>query len=165
MNDKGVVRRAHGRRRVTKAVDAGLADAIDLIVLAVRAGMLPPLALRSAHRHFAPPLRDATAAALTELDRGTRFCDALPIVSERLGPALDPLVDGLAVADRDGLPLGPVLERLAADARAHRRRQVDAAARQLPVRLALPLVLCTLPSFVLLAVVPLLLTALSSLHR
>lgn len=153
------------RRRTARAVDAGLADAIDLIVLAVRAGMLPATALRSAHHHFAPPLRDAVAAVLARLDDGARFCDALPLLSQRLGPALDPLVDGLAVADRDGLPLGPVLERLAADARAHRRRQVDTAARQLPVRLALPLVLCTLPSFVLLAVAPLLLTALSSLHR
>jgi hypothetical protein len=34
----------------------------------------------------------------------------------------------------------------------------------LPVRLAMPLVLCTLPSFVLLAIVPLLVGALSSLH-
>jgi hypothetical protein len=33
------------------------------------------------------------------------------------------------------------------------------------VRLAVPLVVCTLPSFVLLAIVPLLLAALSSLHR
>lgn len=156
---------ARGRRRTARAVDAGLADAIDLIVLAVRAGMLPPAALRSAHRHFTAPLRDAVAEVLDLVGRGTRFCDALPVLSERLGPALDPLVDGLAVADRDGLPLGPVLERLAADARAHRRRQVDATARQLPVRLAMPLVLCTLPSFVLLAVVPLLLTALSSLRR
>jgi len=49
-------------------------------------------------------------------------------------------------------------------ARQQRRRDSDAAARELPVRLAVPLVLCTLPSFVLLAIVPLLLGALSSLH-
>jgi len=82
-----------------------------------------------------------------------------------LGPAVASLVDGFAAADRDGLPLGPVLERLAADARAQRRRNLDAAARQLPVRLSVPLVLFTLPSFVLTAVVPLLLAALSSLRR
>ena len=75
------------------------------------------------------------------------------------------LADSFAAADRYGQPLAPVLERLADEARQHRRRQADTLARQLPVRMSLPLVLCTLPSFVLLAVVPLLLAALSSLHR
>lgn len=152
-------------RRRRRQVDATLPDALDLVVLAVRAGHLPLAALDAVHHHFAADLRDATAEVLRQVDRGTRFADALSHLSATLGPSLDPLVDGLAAADRDGLPLAPVLERLAADARMHRRRQLDALARQLPVRLSLPLVLCTLPSFVLLAIVPLLLAALSSLHR
>ncbi len=156
------VMRTQRRRRL---VDATLPDALDLVVLAVRAGHLPLAALHAVHHHFAPPLRDATADVLREVEGGARFADALRRLSVVLGPALDPLVDGLAAADRDGLPLAPVLERLATDARLHRRRQLDALARQLPVRLAVPLVLCTLPSFVLLAIVPLLLAALSSLHR
>ena len=152
-------------RRRHRAVDAALPDALDLIVLAVRSGHLPVAALRAVHVHFAPPLRDADRPRAGPVERGVRFADALPHLSAALGPALDPLVDGLAAADRDGQPLAPVLERLATDARLHRRRQIDTLARQLPVRLAVPLVLCTLPSFVLLAIVPLLLAALSSLHR
>jgi hypothetical protein len=75
------------------------------------------------------------------------------------------LADGLAAADRDGLPLSPILDRLATEARQQRRRRADTLARQLPIRLSLPLVLCTLPSFVLLAVAPLLLAAIASLRR
>jgi tight adherence protein C len=153
------------RRRLHRAVDAALPDAVDLIVLGVRSGHLPAAALQAVHHHFAPVLRGPTAAVLADVERGVRFAEALPRLSTELGSALDPLVDGLAAADRDGLPLAPVLERLATDARLHRRRQLDTLARQLPVRLALPLVLCTLPSFVLLAIVPLLLAALSSLNR
>ena len=67
-------------------------------------------------------------------------------------------------ADRDGLPLAPVLDRLAAEARAARRRAGEAAARRLPVRLTFPLVICTLPSFVLLAIAPAVLGALSTLR-
>jgi tight adherence protein C len=100
----------------------------------------------------------------TALRDGERFADALDRLSAHLGPIGQALVDSLAAADRYGLPLAPVLERLAFEARQQRRRDADAAARELPVRLAMPLVLCTLPSFVLLAIVPLLLGALSSLH-
>ena len=70
----------------------------------------------------------------------------------------------VASADRDGLPLGPVLDRLAAEARAARRRLGEAEARRLPVRLTFPLVACTLPSFVLIAIAPAVLGALSTLR-
>lgn len=148
-----------------RGIETALPDAIDLVVLAVRAGLLPAAALREVHRYFAPVLRHAVSNVIAQIDAGTRFADALPSLVVELGPAVAPLVDGFAAADRDGLPLGPVLERLAADARAQRRRNLDAAARQLPVRLSMPLVLCTLPSFVLTAVVPLLLAAFTSLRR
>jgi tight adherence protein C len=102
---------------------------------------------------------------IARCDRGERFADALGELPRHLGERAHTLVDGLAAADRDGLPLAPVLDRLAGEARVQRRRRADTAARQLPVRLSLPLVLCTLPSFVLLAVAPLLLAALSSLRQ
>ena len=58
-----------------------------------------------------------------------------------------------------------VLERLRDEARQLRRRRADERIRRLPVRLSVPLVLCTLPSFALLTVVPMLLAALTSLRR
>ncbi len=74
------------------------------------------------------------------------------------------LASSIAMADRDGLPLAPVLDRLAAEARAERRRLGQAEARRLPVRLSFPLVVCTLPSFVLLAIAPAVLGAISTLR-
>ncbi len=59
----------------------------------------------------------------------------------------------------------PVLERLSVEARMVRRRRAEEAARRLPVQLLFPLVLCVLPAFVLLAVVPLLLAAVPQLPR
>jgi tight adherence protein C len=42
-----------------------------------------------------------------------------------------------------------------ADASRHQRRQrADAAARRLPIKLSFPLVLCVLPAFIVLTVVP-----------
>ena len=153
------------RRAFMRRADRALPDAIDLFVLAVRAGHLPAVAVDIVLPHLAPALQPAFAEVATAVRTGTRFADALAVLPLRLGPQAAPLADSLIAADRYGLPLAPVLDRLADEARQHRRRLADASARQLPVRLSLPLVLCTLPSFVLLAVVPLLLAAFSSLNR
>jgi Flp pilus assembly protein TadB len=139
-------------------------DLIELMVLSISAGALPVVACREIVDLLPPETRPALDAVLLRVDRGERFADALAALVEHAGPSAAALVDALAAADRYGLPLAPVLTRLADDARAARRRIADARARELPVRMAAPLVLCTLPSFVLLAVVPLLVSALSSLR-
>lgn len=154
--------RAATRRRA--AIAAAFPDAIDLVVLGVRAGLLPSAAVAAAVDYVPAELCPAFDAVATRVARGDRFADALLELEIGIGNDARPLIDSFASAERYGLPLAPVLERLATEARQQRRRMADTAARQLPVRLSLPLVLCTLPSFVLLAIVPLLLGALSSLH-
>lgn len=155
-------RRRRARRR---AMAAAYPDALDLVVLAVRAGHLPAAALRAVVPHLPAEVAGAFAEVVHRVDGGARFADALAVLRHSLGPMASPLVDSFAAAERYGLPLAPVVERLAAEARHQRRRRGEMLARQLPVRMAAPLVLCTLPSFVLLAVAPLLLAALSSLAR
>jgi len=100
---------------------------------------------------------------INRLDRGEPFAEAVRALPERLGVGMVAFADLIAGADRYGVPVGPVLESLAADVRATRRRLDEADARRLPVRLSFPLVICTLPSFVLLAIAPALIAALSSL--
>lgn len=160
-----VVHRSPRARARQRAIERAYPDAIESIVLAVRAGYLPAAALEVAMPHLPPVLRPAFAEVVARTHDGHRFADALAALPTMLGATAAPLADCFAAADRYGQPLAPVLERLAAEARQLRRRNADALARQLPVRMSLPLVLCTLPAFVLLAVVPLLLAALSSLHR
>jgi tight adherence protein C len=152
-------------RRAQRSAERAYPDAIEMIVLAIRAGYLPSAAIGEAIPHLPTTVRPAFIAVTQRTDSGERFADALSALPAALGPIASPLADSFAAADRYGQPLAPVLERLATEARQHRRRQADALARQLPVRMALPLVLCTLPSFIFLAVVPLLLAALSSLHQ
>ena len=86
------------------------------------------------------------------------------LLNAHLGEPARPLAAGVARALRDGTPLLSTLDRLSAEARAARRRHVEVRARRLPVALLFPLVLCTLPAFALLTVVPLLLTSVQSLH-
>lgn len=152
-------RRAHDR-----AVRQAYPHAVELVVLAVRAGHLPVAAVQASLPLLPDPVRDAFAEVADRTGRGERFADALSSLPRHLGPIAGPLADHLAAADRYGLPLAPVLDRLAAEARDERRRQIEARTRELPVRLAFPLVVCTLPGFALTTVVPLLLAAISSLR-
>jgi tight adherence protein C len=151
------------RRRHQRASRA-LPDVIDLVVVGVRAGLSPQHALLVASGQAPSSIQEALEEVGHRLSRGQRLADALQALPERLGPAAASLADSLATADRYGLPIEPVLDRLAAEVRIDRRRQAERYARTLPVKLSFPLVICTLPSFVLLAIVPAVLGALSTLR-
>jgi hypothetical protein len=134
--DQPTRRRCQPWRRPSRAatIDLRYADAIELIVLAVRAGHLPLSAIRTVHHHMVPEVGDAFAEVLGRCDRGDRFADALSELPRRLGSRAHTLADGLAAADRDGLPLAPVLDRLADDARAARPpRRCGAAVARTPL--------------------------------
>lgn len=156
-----VRRRRHRRQR---KVDAALPDTVGLLVLILHAGATPVAAIRELRLLAPEAVLHGLDAVVHRLDRGQRLADALAELPRVLGPGARPLADGIAAAERDGLPLAPLLERLDADSRSARRRAAETDARRLPVRLSFPLVLCTLPSFLLLGIVPVLAGALESIH-
>ncbi|MEN9506000.1 MAG: putative type secretion system protein [Actinomycetota bacterium] len=151
------------RRRTERLLDSAVPDLFDYFVVSVQAGLPPAEALR----HVLPVVHPLVAAALTDLDqridRGERLADALTVLIDRLGTRLAMFVSVIASCERTGLPLGPALERITDDARQHRRRLIETEARELPVRLTIPLVTCTLPAFALVAIAPLVLGAVSTL--
>lgn len=158
-----VARRRRARRLgAIAATAAALPELLELLVALVRAGCTPAQAVRRLAPRAPVALAEPLVRVVARLDQGQRFADALDELAVAVPPAR-PAVDLLATADRYGLPLAPVLDRLADEARAQRRRLGEAQARELPVRLAFPLVCCTLPSFAVLTVVPIVVASLGSL--
>jgi Flp pilus assembly protein TadB len=149
------------RRRRSEVRHAATAapDVVELLVAAVRAGMTPLHGLAAITTLADPVFHGSLSLVIQRQASGERFADSLG----SLHPALQRLGHTLARAERYGEPIAPLLDQLAADARQERRRASETAARQLPVRLCVPLAVCTLPSFVLLTIVPLLVGAFSSL--
>lgn len=145
------------------AVTATLPDAIDLLVVAIQSGLTPELALRRLAPYLTGPLHTATQAVFTRIAHGERFGDALDALPDALGEPVRPLVAALTGSERYGLPLAPALDVVSAMSRDKRRRDAETAARKLPVRLSFPLVLCILPAFVILTVVPAIFGALRAL--
>lgn len=150
-------------RRRQRAAERELPGTIELLVLSIHAGLTPTQALREVANSAHEATRPAFVEVVHRMDRGEPISDALAALPEVLGSQAVGLAEVTASATRYGLPLSQVLEQLSREARSTRRRLDEAAARKLPVRLSFPLVVCTLPSFVLLAIAPAVIAALSSL--
>jgi tight adherence protein C len=142
-----------------------LPEVVDLLVLAVGAGCNVRLALEAVSSRAPPRFATVLCGALDRARAGERLADALVAESRALGEAGRGHVSALVASDRYGTALLPQLERIAVEARADRRRRAEEAARRLPVALLFPLVLCILPAFGLLTLVPLLAGAVGSLGR
>jgi tight adherence protein C len=155
-------RRNEQRRR--RAIQRQLPDVVDLLVVAISAGLTPALAVDRLAALAPEPFAAAFAETGRRVSRGQRLADALDAFPALLGDAARPLAHTLASAERYGSPVGPALELLAHDARRDRRRLAEEAARTVPVKLCFPLVCCTLPAFVLLTIAPLVAGALRSLR-
>lgn len=151
-------------RAVARAGADAVPDAVDLFALALASGLTVPLALAIVARRAPPPLGPALARAEVRFTHGEALDVALGRVADE-APASRPLVAVLRAAHCDGAPVVEPLARLADEQRASSRRAAEARARQVPVRMLFPLVCCTLPAFVLLTVVPPVVTAFADLQR
>jgi tight adherence protein C len=160
------LRAARQQARARALVAADLPDVVDLLTLAAGAGLTPVLAVEAVGHRAHGPVAEALADVHRRVQRGDPPAAALRAMPARTDDpdAVRPLAGVLATAVEEGVPLEPALRRVAADVRSRRQRAAEAAARRVPVRLLFPLVACTLPAFVLLTVVPLLVTGLRDLE-
>jgi tight adherence protein C len=149
-----VARRRAAARRLAIRRDAAPA-VLDLLGAALLAGLNPHKAvLRVAER---PPdvLQDDLGMAAAVLRLGGTPAAALRAAADRSG--LDELraaAAALEVAERWGAPPAEALAARAEALRSRARLHAEAEAGRAAVRLTFPLVLCFLPAFVLLTVVP-----------
>jgi tight adherence protein C len=121
-------------RRRARAMEAELPDILDLLRVAVDAGLSPARALGEVGRRRHGPLAAELRGAAARIALGEPRASVLARL-ERRCPAdgIAPLVAALLRAERHGAPLGPALAALAADARArHAQRLRERAARAAP---------------------------------
>lgn len=155
--------RAARRRRA--AMNAQIPQLLDLLAAASSAGLSGQLALRRAVVALGGPLARELADALDAVDLGARWRDEMAAVAERLKlPDLRRTVAALSRTETLGASLADSTAELAASVRAARRAAVTERARTAPVKMLFPLVFLVLPAFLLLTVVPVLLTTLRSIH-
>jgi tight adherence protein C len=141
-----------------------LPETADLIALGISAGVSVRVAVEQVVQWSDEPFRSVFAGALRRSASGEAFSVALETAATDLDPVARPLVGLLAAAESDGGTLQAGLMRVSDEGRRRRRSAAAVRARRLPVMMLLPLVLCVLPAFVLLAVAPLVLSSLGELN-
>ena len=146
-----------------RAVRAQLAETIDLFAVAFASGHNLVSATEQVARWAHGDLGQAIRRCLHQAERSRSLVDALEELPSQLGTDVRPLVAALAAHARFGAPIAPTLVRLADDSRTSQRRAAETAARRLPVMMLFPLVICVLPAFVLVTVVPVVAEAISGL--
>lgn len=141
-------RRASARQ---SAVEAELADVLDLLRVAVAAGLSAVRALAEVGRRHPGTLAAELHRAAHAVGLGVPATDALTRLERRCPAAgIAPLVAALRRAARHGAPLGPALEAQAAEARSRSARaHAERAARAAP-QVQLVVALLLVPSVLLL---------------
>jgi tight adherence protein C len=149
-------------RRRTRAIEAELADVLDLLRVAVAAGLSPARALGEVGRRHPGVLAAELARAAAHAALGVPRHDTYAAL-ERRAPAagIPALTAALRRADRHGAPLAPALAAEAATARARAaQRAAEQAARAAPqiqlvvALLLVPAVLLLVAAALLPAIVP-----------
>ena len=157
------VHQSRQKRKAFASTTSHINDATDMLAVLLLSGLSTPQAFQQLHHYLEEPTRTIFHDCSQLLTHGSRFHDVVRQLSTTIGNPAFSLCEALLTSERDGVAVGPLLERLSAVTRQQRRQELDAAARQLPVRMAIPLVVCVLPSFVLLGVVPLFVGSLGGL--
>jgi tight adherence protein C len=155
--------RADVRRR--RAMDAEIPQFLDLLAAGSAAGLSAVTGLQRSVSALRGPLGAELMVSLDAVDLGARWREELAEVTGRLGlPDLRRAVTVLTRTETLGTSLAGATRELAADVRSSRRAAVAERARAAPVKMLFPLVFLVLPAFLLLTVVPVLLTTVQSIR-
>jgi tight adherence protein C len=155
----------HGEARRRRAMDAEIPQLLDLLAAGSAAGLSAVAGLQRSVSALRGPLGTELRASLDAVDLGARWRAELASVAERLAlPDLRRAMTVLTRTETLGTSLTGATRDLAADVRSARRAAVSERARAAPVKMLFPLVFLILPAFLLLTVVPVLLTTVRSIR-
>jgi tight adherence protein C len=153
------------RRRRALRVEREVPQLLDLLAAGSTAGLSAEMSLRRAAEALRGPLGEDIRELAHRADLGARWRDELEAYANQTGSVdLRRSVAVLQRTERLGSSLADATRELAASVRHARRSATLERARTAPVKMLFPLVFLILPAFLLLTVVPVLLTTVRSIR-
>ncbi|MFT4745316.1 MAG: tight adherence protein C [Nitriliruptoraceae bacterium] len=140
-----LLNRIISRRRAE--VRATLADAIDLLIIMVEAGLGFDVALGRVARQVPGALGEEMHRTVQEIRLGRGRSDALRGLADRTGIIhVRGLVSAIIQADQFGLTISDVLRQQADELRERRRQEAHEHAQKIPVKVLMPLIFFIMPA-------------------
>jgi tight adherence protein C len=151
-------------RRRARAIDREVPQLLDLLAAGSMAGLSAELSLRRAAEVLQGPLGADLRRIAGAADLGARWRGELAAYAERSSADLRRTVAVLERTESLGASLADATRELAISVRQARRAATLERARTAPIKMLFPLVFLILPAFLLLTVVPVLLTTVRSIR-
>ena len=153
------------RKRRLAAFRDEIPQFLDLLAAGSTAGLSAEISFRQAASCLRGPLGGDLRDVMRSVDLGVPWREALATYVERTGDVdLARMASVLARTETLGVSLRDATRDLAGTVREARRSSSLERARTAPVRMLFPLVFLILPAFLLLTVVPVLITTVRSIH-
>ncbi|MDH4139157.1 MAG: type II secretion system F family protein [Coriobacteriia bacterium] len=132
-----------------------LPDMLDMLMIAVEAGLGFDAAVAKFIRARSGPLAEEFAVELNEVQAGMSRREALRKLADRCDVfELSTFCMAMVQADVFGVSVGNVLRTQAAEMRLKRRQHAEEVAQKVPAKMVFPLVLCILPATLIVLVTP-----------
>jgi tight adherence protein C len=164
--EKWLRRKVRSRRQ---AINRGLPDFLDLLVIAIESGLSLDQALADTARDLRkvhPALSDELGVFRNELLAGAARADALKNLGKRVGePELRKLTSLLIQADRFGSSVSKMLRTQARYMRIRRRQLAEEKAHKVGVKLLFPIFFLIMPSVFLVTAGPAVIMLVSNFGR
>lgn len=140
------------------------ADIIDQMTICVEAGLGFDAALSRVARTTEGPLTDELRRTLSDIRAGVPRPQALRALADRAQvPEIRQLVTALLQAQKHGVPIAETLRVQASEMRLKRTQRTEEKAAKLTVKIIFPIIVCFLPVFLIITVVPSLITVFDAL--
>lgn len=144
--------RADDRQR---AIQDGLADAIDQLAVTVRAGLSVDAGLSRVANTVKGPLAEELSRVVQDVELGVPRATALRAMADRVDlTELHYFVRALVQSDSLGVPVATTLQSQSEDMRLKRRQRAEEEAMKLPVKILAPITLCILPALMIVVLGP-----------
>lgn len=139
-----VTRRARTR---LNDIEYDLPELIDLLVVAVEAGLGFGAAIKAASERLAGPLGAEMRLMLQEQRMGLTVTEALKNVLERVEtPSLRSFVRSVVQGEQLGISIGQVLRSVADEMRKRRKAAAEERAQKAPIKMLFPLIFLIFPA-------------------
>ena len=147
-----------------KQIDRALPGLIDLLVVAVEAGMGFVAALRLTARELEGPLAQELRLTIQEQTMGLTTAEALEGMLKRIGtPGIGAFVRAIVQGETLGVSIGTILRNLADQMRKKRKADAEERAQKAPVKMLFPLVFLIFPAMFVVILLPAIITIANTL--